>query len=198
MTNLAILSLKPHLIWLELGFKHLLDFNGYDHMLFLWMSFLALTWAGYKRALLQVSVFTLAHSLTLALSVFYSNPISSDWIERLIALSIGISALVNLLPKTIIRPQAWVPNALIFIFGLIHGMGFSGLLRSLLGPDSEVWSPLLFFNIGLEIGQIAWVALLIMVQSGLRHYKKDWFMPYQVGSAWFGLILSMYLFISRF
>jgi hypothetical protein len=77
-------------------------------------------------------------------------------------------------------------------------MGFSGLLRSLLGPDSEVWSPLLFFNIGLEIGQIAWVALLLLVQSGLRHYKKDWFIPYQTGSAWFGLLLSLYLFISRF
>lgn len=198
MTNLAILSLKPHLIWLELGFKHLLDFNGYDHMLFLWMSFLALTWSKYKRALLQVSLFTLAHSLTLALSIFNYNPISSDWIERFIALSIGISALVHLLPKITFRPQSWVPNALIFIFGLIHGMGFSGLLRSLLGPDSEVWLPLLFFNIGLEIGQVAWVALLLWVQSSLRLYKKDWFMPYQTRAAWVGLGLSMYLFISRF
>lgn len=198
MTNLAILSLKPHLIWLELGFKHLLDFNGYDHMLFLWMSFLALTWSEHKRALLQVSLFTLAHSLTLALSMFNYNPMSSDWIERFIALSIGISALVHLLPKTTIKSPTCVANTLIFIFGLVHGMGFSGLLRSLLGPESEVWSPLLFFNIGLEIGQVAWVALLLWVQSRLQQHKKEWFMPYQTGAAWVGLGLSMYLFTSRF
>lgn len=167
-------------------------------MLFLWMAFLTLTCFEYKRALVQVSLFTLAHSLTLALSIFNYNLISSDWIERLIALSIGVSALLHILPKTIFQPQSWVPNALIFLFGLIHGMGFSGLLRSLLGLDSEVWSPLLFFNIGLEIGQIAWVALLLLIQSGLHRYKKDWFMPYQIGAAWIGLLLSMYLFISRF
>ena len=159
MTNLVLLSLNMGDFWLKMGFLHLLDFNGYDHMLFLWMSFVTFTFAQYKRAFLQVTLFTLAHSLTLAISVFQWVPFSTAWVERFIALSIALSALLPLI-NTYIKPQAsWVSGALIFVFGLIHGMGFSGLLVSLLGHSQAISIPLLFFNVGLELGQLLFKVL---------------------------------------
>ena len=184
--------------WLKMGFQHLLDFNGYDHMLFLWMSFLTFTFAQYKRAFFQVTLFTLAHSLTLAISVLQWVPFSTAWIERFIALSIALSALLPLI-NAYIKPQtSWVSGALIFVFGLIHGMGFSGLLVSLLGHSQAISIPLLFFNVGLELGQLLFVVFILWLQSLLQRVKPEFTNTYIKSAAIIGLSLGIYLFVGRF
>ena len=198
MTNLVLLSLNMGDFWLKMGFQHLLDFNGYDHMLFLWMSFLTFAFSQYKRAFFQVTLFTLAHSLTLAISVFQWVPFSTAWIERFIALSIALSALLPLINRYI-KPQAsWVSGVLIFIFGLIHGMGFSGSLVSLLGHSQAISIPLLFFNIGLELGQLLFVVFILLLQSLLQRAKPEFTNTYIKSSAIIGLSLGIYLFLGRF
>lgn len=198
MTNLVLLSLNMGDFWLKMGFQHLLDFNGYDHMLFLWMSFLTFTFSQYKRAFFQVTLFTLAHSLTLAISVFQWVPFSTAWIERFIALSIALSALLPLINRYI-KPQAsWVSGVLIFVFGLIHGMGFSGLLVSLLGHSQAISIPLLFFNIGLELGQLLFVVFILGLQSLLQRVKPEFTNTYIKSAATIGLSLGIYLFVGRF
>lgn len=198
MTNLVLLSLNMGDFWLKMGFLHLLDFNGYDHMLFLWMSFLTFTFLQYKRAFFQVTLFTLAHSLTLAISVFQWVPFSTEWIERFIALSIALSALLPLINRYI-KPQAsWISGVLIFVFGLIHGMGFSGLLVSLLGHTQAISIPLLFFNIGLELGQLLFVVLILLLQSLLQRVKPEYTDTYIKSVAIIGLSLGIYLFVGRF
>ena len=180
------------------GSNDLLDFNGYDHMLFLWMSFLTFTFSQYKRAFFQVTLFTLAHSLTLAISVFQWVPFSTAWVERFIALSIALSALLPLI-NTYIKPQAsWVSGALIFVFGLIHGMGFSGLLVSLLGHSQAISIPLLFFNVGLELGQLLFVVFILWLQSLLQRVKPEFTNTYIKSAAIIGLSLGIYLFVCRF
>jgi hypothetical protein len=198
MTNLVLLSLNMGDFWLKMGFQHLLDFNGYDHMLFLWMSFLTFAFSQYKRAFFQVTLFTLAHSLTLAISVFQWVPFSTAWVERFIALSIALSALLPLI-NTYIKPQAsWVSGALIFVFGLIHGMGFSGLLVSLLGHSQAISIPLLFFNVGLELGQLLFVVFILWLQSLLQRVKPEFTNTYIKSAAIIGLSLGIYLFVGRF
>ena len=198
MTNLVLLSLNMGDFWLKMGFQHLLDFNGYDHMLFLWMSFLTFTFSQYKRAFFQVTLFTLAHSLTLAISVLQWVPFSTSWIERFIALSIALSALLPLI-NAYIKPQAsWVSGALIFVFGLIHGMGFSGLLVSLLGHSQAISIPLLFFNVGLELGQLLFVVFILWLQSLLQRVKPEFTNTYIKSAAIIGLSLGIYLFVGRF
>jgi hypothetical protein len=181
-----------------MGFQHLLDFNGYDHMLFLWMSFLTFTFSQYKRAFFQVTLFTLAHSLTLGISVFQWFPFSTAWVERAIALSIALSALLPLINRYIKPQPSWVSGVLIFAFGLIHGMGFSGLLVSLLGHTESVSMPLLFFNIGLELGQLLFVLLLLIVQTAIQKGWPQYTESYIRSAALVGLSLGLYLFMTRF
>ena len=198
MSNLVLLSLNSGDFWLKMGFQHLLDFNGYDHMLFLWMSFLTFTFSQYKRAFFQVTLFTLAHSLTLAISVFQWFPFSTAWVERAIALSIALSALLPLINRYIKPQPSWVSGALIFAFGLIHGMGFSGLLVSLLGHTESISMPLLFFNIGLELGQLLFVLFLLIVQTALQKCWPQHTESYIRSAALVGLSLGLYLFMTRF
>jgi hypothetical protein len=198
MSNLVLLSLNSGDFWLKMGFQHLLDFNGYDHMLFLWMSFLTFTFSQYKRAFFQVTLFTLAHSLTLAISVFQWFPFSTAWVERAIALSIALSALLPLINRYIKPQPSWVSGVLIFAFGLIHGMGFSGLLVSLLGHTESISMPLLFFNIGLELGQLLFVLLLLVVQTAIQKGWPQYTESYIRSAALVGLSLGLYLFMTRF
>lgn len=181
-----------------MGFQHLLDFNGYDHMLFLWMSFLGFTIWNYKRAVLQVSFFTLAHSLTLALCVFQWIPLTTAWVEKMIALSIAIQALIPLALQRNQKNSSITSSILIFSFGLIHGMGFSGLLISLLGHSESIAIPLLFFNLGLEIGQVLFVMVILVLQSAIYRYFQKIAVHYTRVSAVIGLLLGLSLFLSRF
>lgn len=146
------------------GIEHML--TGWDHLAFLLA--LVLACARLRRLLLVVTAFTLAHSVTLALAVTGVVTADPGLVEPIIAGSIGVAALVGLVRLAAGR-LAWpgsprpMPNPVLelgicFGFGLIHGLGFAGLLAELV-PPGQVWVPLLVFNLGVELGQIGAVAV---------------------------------------
>ncbi len=135
-----------------MGFTHILP-KGLDHILFvLGLFYLS---PRLKPLLVQVTAFTLAHSLTLALGLFGVIAVSPKIVEPLIALSIVFVAVENLLTT---RLTPWRP-LVVFGFGLLHGLGFAGILQELDLPRSEYVTALIGFNVGVELGQLAVVAL---------------------------------------
>lgn len=190
------MSLNEFFIWLNLGFEHILDWKGYDHMLFLWMSFLALGFQKLRSIVWRVSLFTIAHSITLILSVYGLIPRNTHYIEIGIVLSIILSAIVQ-----ISRIKNAIPlnsSSLIFVFGLIHGMGFSTLLISLLGDAESHVFPLLGFNVGLELGQLLFLAVIISIQEYLLRYHRERIDIYRNLSAFTGVAIGLFLLFQRF
>jgi hypothetical protein len=140
--------LQLALRYLTLGFTHILP-KGLDHVLFvLGVFLLSRKW---KPILMQVSAFTIAHSITLALSIYGLVSVSPSIVEPLIALSIAYIAVENLVLSEM-RP--WRVG-LVFAFGLLHGLGFAGALRDVGLPRSEFVTALIGFNAGVELGQLA-------------------------------------------
>lgn len=151
-------------IYLHLGFKHIIDLRGSDHILFI----LALTaryiWSDWKQLLVLVTAFTLGHSITLALSVLQWVNLPVNLIELLIPITILITAFANFWVKSFDFKSKY-PLIYFFalFFGLIHGLGFSNYLRSLLGKEETIVAPLLSFNIGLEFGQLLIVSVILII-----------------------------------
>jgi hypothetical protein len=148
-----------------LGIEHILF--GFDHLLFL----LALVLRGGNPwSLLKiVTAFTVAHSITLALAVFDILVLPDRVVQAVIALSIAYIAAENLFMK---RPVShrW---AVSFLFGLVHGIGFAGVLRELQLPAREVIWPLLTFNLGVEAGQAAAVAVALPLLIWARQFRWE-------------------------
>ena len=155
-------------LYFQLGMEHILDIRGYDHILFVVALTTIYLIKDWKRVLILVTAFTIGHSITLALATLHIIKFNSDLVEFLIPVTIFLTALANLLRKRAeqsskkIQLNYW----LALFFGLIHGMGFSNYLRSLLGSDTTIFTQLLAFNLGLEIGQII-IVLSFMVLSFL-------------------------------
>ncbi|MBA2435207.1 MAG: HupE/UreJ family protein [Verrucomicrobiota bacterium] len=146
-----------------LGIQHIL--TGYDHLLFLFG--LLIVCRNLRQAALLITCFTVAHSLTLALSTFGLVQLPSRWIEAAIAASIVYVGLENLLRGDGKLHGRWL---LTFAFGLIHGMGFAGVLREMGVADGGLSSvaPLAGFNLGVEAGQLCIAAILLPILLWLR------------------------------
>ena len=153
--------------YLALGFTHILP-GGLDHMLFVLGIFLFAT--RLKPVLAQVTAFTLAHSITLGLSIYGVFSLPSSIVEPLIALSIVYVAVENVL-----RPQLtpW-RVAVVFGFGLLHGLGFAGALSALGLPRSEFLTALVTFNVGVEGGQLAVIGLAFLA-VGWWARRETWY-----------------------
>jgi hypothetical protein len=152
--------------YLQLGFTHILP-NGLDHILFVLGLFLLTT--RLKPLLLQVTAFTVAHTITLGLTIFGVFALSSSIVEPLIALSIAYVAIENLVTRDL---QPW-RLALVFGFGLLHGMGFAGVLSELGPPRSEFVTALLSFNVGVEGGQLTVIGLAL--GAVFQVHRKTWY-----------------------
>lgn len=151
------------------GFKHIIPL-GLDHILFILCIFFLNK--NLKTVLMQATMFTIAHSVTLAMAVYgYINP-PSQFIETIIALSIVFLALENIFFDKI-KPWRFV---MIFLFGLVHGMGFAGALSELGLPQYAMATALVSFNIGVEMGQLAIILLMyVLVYKLSKHnllYRK--------------------------
>ncbi len=135
-----------------LGYTHILP-KGLDHILFVVGIFLLS--ARWRSILLQVSTFTIAHSITLGLTMYGIVSLPARVVEPMIALSIAYVAIENLVTSEL---KPW-RLALVFSFGLLHGMGFAGVLRELGLPRSQFLTALLTFNVGVEFGQLSVIAI---------------------------------------
>lgn len=175
------------LIYLRLGFDHITDPRGYDHILFVVALCAIYTLRQWRQVLILVTAFTIGHSITLALATLRLIDYSTALIELLIPVTILIMAASNFVyaePKKrtlrVSKPSSNVAwrYGLALAFGLIHGMGFSNYLRSLLGREADIVQPLLAFNIGLELGQLIIVSLVLasayLVLDVLRSSRLRW------------------------
>ena len=152
--------------YLWLGYTHILP-KGLDHILFvLGLFLLSPRW---QTMLLQVTAFTVAHSITLALSIYGVVSLPSRIVEPLIALSIAYVAIENLVTREL---KPW-RVALVFMFGLLHGLGFAGVLRQLGLPREEFVTALVTFNLGVEGGQLTVIALALTIVGAVM--KKAWY-----------------------
>jgi hydrogenase/urease accessory protein HupE len=154
-------------LYLKLGFTHIVP-EGPDHILFVLGIFLLSR--RLKPILQQVTAFTVAHTLTLALSIYGVVRLPPSVVEPLIALSIVFVAVENILTPEL-RPSR---IALVFCFGLLHGLGFAGVLSEMGLPRSEFLTALLSFNVGVEGGQLTVIGLAFLL-VGLPFRKQSWY-----------------------
>ena len=150
-----------------LGFTHIVP-HGFDHVLFVLGIFLLSSRA--RSVLWQVSAFTVAHSLTLALSMYGVIAVSPSLVEPLIALSIAYVALENIFLSEL---RSW-RVALVFAFGLLHGMGFAGALSELGLERADFLTALLTFNAGVETGQLTVIAAAFLL-VGWHWDTRGWY-----------------------
>ncbi|MBS1566781.1 MAG: HupE/UreJ family protein [Bacteroidetes bacterium] len=140
------------LLYLQLGFKHILPL-GFDHILFVLSLFLVNP--RLKPVLWQATAFTVAHSVTLGLAMYHVINPPAAFVEPLIALSIVYVAIENIVSSRLKAGRI----AVVFLFGLVHGLGFAGALGSLGLPQNAYLPSLIMFNVGVELGQMAVILL---------------------------------------
>ncbi|MFZ1527542.1 MAG: HupE/UreJ family protein [Ferruginibacter sp.] len=153
--------MSDFIIYFKTGWEHIISPGALDHLLFiaaLTAVYLAKDW---KQLLILVTAFTIGHSLTLALSVYDLLRLKDEWVEFLIPLTIVLTALFNFFLKGLNSKSLRVNYFLALFFGLVHGMGFANTIRFMLSKSQDILVPLLSFNIGLEVGQIAAVTVLL-------------------------------------
>ena len=183
-------------LYFGLGKSHILDYaNGYDHIIFvvaLCALYLTREW---KQVLILITAFTIGHSITLALSTLRIISVKVELIEFLIPLTIFITAVSNLFKNENNLTSRSVQMNYIFagFFGLIHGLGFSSYLRSILGRDESILTQLFAFNLGLEFGQVVIVAIfmaaafILVDLFGLN--RRDWKLVISSAIAGIALVL---------
>ncbi len=168
------------LFYLQLGWEHIISIDALDHQLFILALVAIFSFQDLKKVLILVTAFTLGHSFTLALSAFDIIRFPSNWVEFLIPCTIVFTALDNLIFSKNEDKLIKLNYFLALIFGLIHGMGFANSVRMMLAKEQSIVIPLLGFNVGLEIGQIAVVIIVLSIfyilSTFLKLKKKHWVM----------------------
>jgi len=187
-------------LYFKLGLQHIADLKGYDHILFILTLCAVYSLKEWKRVLILVTAFTIGHSLTLALATLDLIRVDGGLIEFLIPLTIFVTAIANVLmgKQKASSTLYYLKYSAALFFGLIHGLGFSSYLRSLLGSEKGIVLPLFSFNLGIETGQIFIVVIILlitMVVVNLLHYSRQ---EWHVLLSGAGLGVSLVLMIERF
>lgn len=177
-------------VYLQMGFTHILPY-GLDHILFIFGIYLLSP--NLKTVLIQATAFTIAHTITLTLSTYDVISFNSAIIEPVISISIMIIAIENIFAKEI-KPWRVI---VIFIFGLIHGLGFASALKDLGLPKSEFVTALVTFTAGVELGQVT-VILAAYYLIGKWFATKNWYHSRVVTSFSIMIaIIAMYWTVER-
>ncbi len=175
-------------VYFRLGFEHIADLRGYDHILFIAALTVAYSLLEWRRLLILVTAFTLGHSITLALATIGVVAVNTALIEFLIPATILITSVYNIADNRAasgapeLDDRTRIHHIILYMlaggFGLIHGLGFSSFLRAVLGGEESIVIPLFSFNVGLEIGQIVIVTVLFGLGALLLRFAKmarrDW------------------------
>lgn len=180
--------------YLVLGAEHIL--LGIDHLLFVLGLLLLLS--GFWKLIQTVTAFTIAHSITLAFAVLGIFPVPNAPIEALIALSIVFLAREIIMGQrgefTLVHAKPWI---VAFVFGLFHGFGFAGALGELGLSTGDIPLALLFFNLGVEAGQVAFICVLIAINYVFQRFLSHLLLSFQRGLAYGLGAVATYWFIER-
>ncbi len=174
--------MSEFLSFLQLGFHHIADPKAFDHLLFVLTLCAVYRWTDWRKLLVLITAFTIGHSLTLVLAGFNILQVPKALVEFLIPVTIVLTSLHNIWGKPVegsTFAKAVSTNYLLALFfGLIHGMGFANFFRSLMGEEGSIVKPLFSFNVGIELGQLAIVAVffglyfLLAQLFSVKH--RDW------------------------
>ena len=172
--------MHPFYFYLKLGFEHISNLAGYDHILFLIVLCAVYRIQQWRNILILVTAFTIGHSVTLALASLDAFSIPSNIIKFLIPATIFITALHNVMSRNPTEKSSKMGRnyAMALFFGFIHGMDFSNYFKALLMDPSSIVIPLLGFNLGIELGQllvvlfIVGVAFIFLSVIGVKH--REW------------------------
>ncbi len=185
------------LFYFPLGWEHILSVDALDHQAFLaamGASFFIMDW---RRLLVVITAFTVGHSLTLALSVLQVISISSHWVEILIPITILLTAAQQWRGRSHDQRQNLLLYGSALFFGFIHGMGFANNIRFMLSQDQSLGWGLLGFNLGLEAGQLVFMAFFLVLAQGVVHFlrleKQQWTRSVAVLT----FALSLYMIVQR-
>ena len=177
--------------YFETGWQHIISWDALDHLLFVVALAAIYLLPNWKHVLILVTAFTIGHSLTLALSVLDIIRINEKWVEFLIPCTIVITAFLNFAIKDFAPRSLRLNYFLALFFGLVHGMGFANTIRFILVKGQNIALPLISFNLGLEAGQIAVVALILLlsyiVVNKLKLPRKWWVWGLSFTAILFGL-----------
>ena len=173
--------MSDFLLYLEIGLRHVLDINAYDHILFLTALVIPYHFKDWKKILILVSVFTLGHTLALVLSVFEMVKINVSLVEFLIPITILCTAIHNLFNagKGGAKSNITIALFITLFFGIIHGLGFSNYFNTILsGSAGDKILPMLQFAVGIELAQLAVVLTVLilstLIQYFIRNSKRNW------------------------
>lgn len=186
-------------LYFKIGFEHITDIVGYDHILFLLTLVSVYAISQWKQLLILITAFTIGHSITLVLSVLEIFVIKSSIIEVLIPITILFTSVLNLFQTSnkVSKGFHLFKYILALFFGLIHGMGFSNYLRSLLGSEDNLLMPLLGFNLGLELGQIIVVFVVILLSMLFINIIKVKYREWNLVLSGAGIGIALILILER-
>lgn len=177
------------------GLNHVLDINGYDHVLFLMVLAVPYVFKDWRKVLILVSLFTLGHTLSLFLAAYGIVSVNGSLVEFLIPVTILIAALYNIFTTGKSANKSKI-NLLMFsalFFGLIHGLGFAREFRMFIGQTEDKFLPLIEFALGIELAQVIVVFVVLFLgflfQTIFRFSKRDWVLV--LSSIVVGLVLPM-------
>ncbi|WP_457610644.1 HupE/UreJ family protein [Lutibacter sp.] len=177
------------------GLFHVLDWNAYDHILFLIALAVIYDFRNIKNIIWLITLFTVGHTLSLILAAYNIVEISYKWIEFLIPVTIIITALANIIfiKNTTKNTKTNINLLFALFFGLIHGFGFSSYFKLLVGTTNNKFVPLLEFALGVELAQIIIVTIVLIVgfifQNIFRFSKRDWVLI--ISSIVIGIVLPI-------
>lgn len=186
--------MNEFLIYLKLGFSHISDVKGFDHILFIITLCAVYKMSEWRKVALLVTAFTIGHSVTLALSALKIIVFDAALIELLIPVTIFFTSISNLFYKHSAKSGLLTYNyGLALVFGLVHGMGFSNFFNALMGDRGSIVFPLFAFNLGLEIGQLlivcAFFALYFLFEMVQKVNHKAWTQFFSGAGAGVSLVL---------
>lgn len=178
---ITVIKMSDFWLYVTIGLRHVLDINGYDHVLFLMALTVPYTFRDWRNVLLLVTLFTIGHTMSLILSVYGIVTLPAAIIEFLIPVTILSTALFNIY-KAGKSPRKENVNAIAFItlfFGVVHGLGFSNYFKVLVDTNSEEkMVHLLEFALGIETAQIVVVTTVLILSyiiiNVLKRSRRDW------------------------
>ncbi len=186
-------------LWFSTGITHITDLTGYDHILFLMVLCVPYSFKQSKHLLWLITAFTVGHSISLALSVlgiFSPNTAAVEWLIALSILILAVQNISNFGPNQ--GASKWVNYGLTTLFGLIHGLGFSTLLRAMLGKTESLAFPLFSFNLGIEVGQVIILICILSIIAFwtilLKQNQKYITLSFSI----LALVVSLFMLFDRF